>query len=242
MVRLGRVLPLLVGLTTLACTSRTIDIGDTSTESSEGSSDSDATSTPGDGDGEPPNNGDGDGDDDLPGDGDGDGDPPGDGDGEPPGDGDGEPSEFSCDCVELDAVCPSAMGDGTAMNDCELPSPCGVVDGSAEAATCVLELLIAGAPARFAYNVTSSQGCGGGYNQWIGWFYILGPGAGVDNECFVDECDVGLGNPATQTPAGTLFAIEAPSYFADCLGESASVMTGCIFNGLEAGPAVGSCL
>lgn len=40
---------------------------------------------------------------------------------------------------------------------------------------------------------------------------------------------------------GLHFSLEDPSDFADCIGESASVMTGCIFNGLAAGSPVGDC-
>jgi hypothetical protein len=154
------------------------------------------------------------------------------------GDGDGD-SGFLCDCVELDMIC--TRDAATAMHECDAPSPCGVVNGDAAAAECVLELLIAGAPARFAYDITSGEGCGAGYNGWEGWFYILGPGEGIDNECSVDACDNDFGEWPSKEPSAKRYTFAPPAYYADCLGESASVMTDCIFNGLLIGVPIAEC-
>lgn len=146
----------------------------------------------------------------------------------------------SCGCVDLDPICtPDAA---LAMPECAaLPAPCGILNGNAEAAECVLQLLIAGEPARFAYDVTSSQGCPTGFNNWEGWFYILGPGQGIENECFIDECGNGFGDPPSATPSASHVVIEPPSFFAACLGQSGKVMTDCIFDGLSSATAVAEC-
>jgi hypothetical protein len=143
--------------------------------------------------------------------------------------------EPACACVELDRICTADAS--TAMSDCELPSPCGVVDGSAEPATCVLQLLVDGTPARFAYDI-DGPGCGFASGEtWSGWFYILGPGEGLDNECHEEWCDIAY----EQTRDARHYTIAESAYFADCLGKSASVMTGCIFNGLSIGDDVADC-
>lgn len=142
-----------------------------------------------------------------------------------------EPEPAPCGCVDLELVCDQASDE--AMYDCALPSPCGTVNGDAAAAECVLELLIDQEPARFRYDIDSQDDTEG----WTGWFYILGPGVGVDNECHREGWDFGV----DWTPSGTHYSLEAPAYFADCIGKSASVMTGCIFNGLSAGSALAEC-
>jgi hypothetical protein len=153
--------------------------------------------------------------------------------------GDDEPASM-CGCVDLEPICtPDAV---LAMPECAaLPAPCGIVNGNAEAAECVLQLLIAGEPARFAYDLTSSQGCPTGFNNWEGWFYILAPGQGIENECFIDECGNGFGDPPSATPSASHVEIEPPSFFAACLGESAKVMTDCIFDGLSSAAPVAEC-
>jgi hypothetical protein len=145
----------------------------------------------------------------------------------------GEPAP-SCSCVDLELICSDEPS--MAMADCELPSPCGVVDGSAEASTCVLELLIAGEPAKFEYDI-SGPGCGLGSENWSGWFYILGPSQGIDNECYYEHCDFSM----MHTPSANHYAIAEPEYYADCLGKTPEVQTGCIFNGLSIGSSVAEC-
>ncbi len=148
-------------------------------------------------------------------------------------------SGFLCDCVEFDPICtPNAV---TAMHDCALPSPCGLVDGNAVAADCVLHLLIAGEAARFEYDIISAQGCGAGYNKRQGWFYILDPDQGLETECFIDECENGIGEPPSQTPLATHQTIAEPAHFADCLGKTASIMTACIFSGLSPSTSITEC-
>lgn len=147
--------------------------------------------------------------------------------------------EFSCDCVELESVCSDDVA--LATNDCALPSPCGVVNGEAEAAACVLNLLIAGQPARFEYSIATGMGCGNGTRTWQGWFYILGPGQGLDNECYVDACNTSVDKPITMEPSASYYIIESAAYYEACLGGDASTMTGCIFNGLSKGSSVAEC-
>lgn len=142
--------------------------------------------------------------------------------------GDAEP----CSCVELDQICDL----GTAMNDCELPSPCGVLNGDAEAAMCILQLLVDGAPARFEYYITNPD-CYWENESWSGWFYILGPGVGIDNECHAECADLLAG----EIPTAHHYTIAEPAYFADCFGKTASVMTGCVVNGLSIGDEVVEC-
>lgn len=137
-------------------------------------------------------------------------------------DGDGDDVE-PCSCVEIDQVCDFG---GTAMN-CQLPSPCTTVSGSAESAMCVLQLLAEGTRARFYYDI-DGESCGLGQETSKGSFYILGPGVGIDNECHTP-----CGDFQSETPRANHYTIAEPSYFAGCIGESASVMTDCIFNGLS---------
>ena len=156
--------------------------------------------------------------------------------------GEGEPSTgpvpgFDCLCVYRDLICdPEAP---LALNDCDLPSPCPIVDGSAEAAECVLEMLIAQEPGRFRYSYESTEACGTGQYTWNGWFYILLGGEdasqriGFDNECYIDECNSTVSEPSSETPSAQSYELEEPAYFADCLGKEADVMTACIFNGLS---------
>jgi hypothetical protein len=152
--------------------------------------------------------------------------------------GDGDPG--ACDCTEYEVIC--TRNAAMAMHDCELPNPCGIVDKyDAEAAECVLELLIAGEPARFEYDIASTQGCDTGYNNQEGWFYILGPDEGLDNECFIDECENGFGEPPSQMPTAMRYTIDEPAHFADCLGGTASAMTNCIFSGLTSGSPIAEC-
>ena len=142
-----------------------------------------------------------------------------------------EPEPEPCGCVMLDEIC--GADSDQAMFECELPSPCGTVSGDAVAAECVLQLLVDQEPARFRYNIESQDQS----ESWRGWFYILGPGEGIDNECHFDGWDFCI----DRIPSAAHFELENPAYFADCLGKSASVMTGCIFNGLSKGPAVAEC-
>jgi hypothetical protein len=136
-----------------------------------------------------------------------------------------------CTCVEganLNFSCDEAT-----LNDCDVPSPCGLVNlGSpdADVATCVLQLLVdQEQPSQFDYYVSYD----GGFESWEGTFYILGPGIGTDLECHNVDFSHYL------TPAA--YAINEPAYFQDCLGKTASVMTGCIFNGLTAMELVAAC-
>jgi hypothetical protein len=136
-----------------------------------------------------------------------------------------------CTCVvgeNLGFICTEAT-----LNDCDLPSPCGVVSIStpdAEAATCVLQLLIDQAqPSQFDHFETYDDG----FEDWSGTFYILGPGTGIDLDCHQVDLSGDF------TPA--VHAINEPAYFQACLGQTASEMTECIFNGLTATEPVPLC-
>jgi hypothetical protein len=141
---------------------------------------------------------------------------------------------FTCACVELDQLC--AAPEATAMQDCDLPEPCGIVeDGDPVAATCVLRLLADQQPSRFRYRISQNDGFQS--EIWTGTFYILGPGEGLDNECYEEYFDLSYIHDET----GFHYALEAPAYFEDCIGKTTSVMTGCIFNGLTETIAIDVC-
>jgi hypothetical protein len=141
----------------------------------------------------------------------------------------GEP----CACVEsLELICDDQYRP-TALHDCWVPNPCGRVhldEPNADMATCVLQQLVdQDQPSRFDY-IAHVPG-GWGDDTYVGTFYVLGPGTGLDLECVHYSYDCCAPPPGVATPA--FHTLEDPAYFQDCIGESASVMTGCIFNGLE---------
>jgi hypothetical protein len=139
----------------------------------------------------------------------------------------------SCTCLaSLDLVCDGANRP-MALHDCEVPNPCGLVDSdnpNADVVTCVLQLLVdQDQPSRFDY-VAHVPG-GWGDDTYLGTFFILGPGAGIDLECVHPSYDCCSPPPPIATPA--FHDIQPPAYFQDCIGKTLSVMTGCIFNGLD---------
>jgi hypothetical protein len=149
------------------------------------------------------------------------------------GDGDGDDGGESCSCiVSEDLICASSTRP-MALDDCDVPDPCDLVDSdvpSEEVATCVLQLLIdQDQPSRFDYiaHVPGSWGD----DTYVGSFFVLGPGTGIDLECVHLSYDCCSPPPPAITPS--FHSIREPAYFEDCLGKTASVMTGCIFNGLE---------
>lgn len=141
--------------------------------------------------------------------------------------GDEDPGEDPgvCGCVFSGGVCEGWHS----VWDCTLPDPCpNVTDNSdEEAATCVLNLLVEQEPARFFYKFREPTSLG--HEEWAGWFYILGPGEGIDGECHSWQHDFHYGEDVTVARA----QLETPAYFADCIGKSLSVMNGCIFNGID---------
>lgn len=147
----------------------------------------------------------------------------------------------SCACiVSNELVCDDALRP-TALYECDVPSPCGVVnlqEPDAEIASCVLQLLVDQAtPSRFDYVSPMYGGWGNGL--YIGTFYILGTGTGIDLACEHPSWD--CCSPPPPVPMVAHHAINDPAYFLDCLGESDTVMTGCIFNGLELSDPVPVC-
>lgn len=135
-----------------------------------------------------------------------------------------------CTCVDLDGICTGQ----NSIYDCDLPAPCPTIteQSNAEDASCVLNLLVEQQPARFYYDFYESKSLG--FESWSGWFYILGQGQGIDGECYQSQFDFSYSQVETVVSAG----LEAPAYFADCLDETASVMRGCIFNGISANGSV----
>lgn len=126
-----------------------------------------------------------------------------------------------CTCVELDLVCTKDVGMATA--DCELEAPCGRLDAGNDATECVRQLLITQAPARFEYQFIVA-----GNQIYSGWFYILGPGEGLDNECFEDieafENDL--------VPTAAYYELSEPAYFDACPGDGSDEARGCVLAGL----------
>ncbi len=145
----------------------------------------------------------------------------------------------ACSCVTPELVCDDALRP-TALHECDVAHPCGVVDidlPDAEVAACVLQLLVdQDTPSRFDYLDSNTGGWGNGY--YVGTFYILGTGTGIDLACEQPSYDIG---PPPPVATVAYHAINEPAYFADCLDESATVMTGCIFNGLSLGELVAEC-
>lgn len=146
-----------------------------------------------------------------------------------------------CTCVESpDLICNYSRRP-MALNDCEVPEPCGVVDlddPNADVATCVLQLLIdQDQPSRFDY-IAHVPG-GWGDDTYLGTFFVLGPGEGIDLECVLPSYDCCAPPPPIVTPA--FHGIREPAYFENCLGLTASLMAECIFNGLEMMDIVPEC-
>ncbi|MEM7152809.1 MAG: hypothetical protein AAF799_08200 [Myxococcota bacterium] len=149
----------------------------------------------------------------------------------------GEP-ESRCTCVDLDRVC--SHDTELATFDCELPEPCGVLHDqgvSFDTVTCVLDLLIDQEPARFRYHFQNDIGTWE-TETWSGWFYILGPGQGLDNECYRHEIDQYEENIAT----ANLYTLADPSVFLDCIGLTVDAKRACLLAGLEAGDSAPECL
>lgn len=146
----------------------------------------------------------------------------------------GEPEpEPACDCVDFDLVC----GDDShlATLDCELPTPCGVLnDEGVDPAPveCILQLLIEQQPARFQYHFEQPG------TTWDGWFYILGSGVGLDNECTIYR---GGGASDDTIPQANDYDLADPATFEDCLGGSTNEMRSCLLAGLQKSHSVPQC-
>lgn len=147
----------------------------------------------------------------------------------------------SCACIELHEFVCDDENRPMALHDCDVPNPCGRVNldsPDADVATCVLELLIEqDQPSRFDY-IAHVPGDWGD-DTYRGTFFVLNPNTGADIECLYPSYDCCGPPPPVVTPA--FHELEDPAYFEDCLGKTASVMTGCIFNGVHALAAVPEC-
>jgi hypothetical protein len=144
----------------------------------------------------------------------------------------------TCFCVDLELVC----GDQADMAtyECALPSPCGLLDDKgddAETTECVVQLLIAQQPARFQYEFSNDLDDGFETETWSGWFYILGPGEGLDNECYFYKLDLG-GSPMS---SAAHYLLAEPAFFEGCLGGTADEMRSCLLSGLDKGEPLAVC-
>ena len=132
----------------------------------------------------------------------------------------GQPTP-KCECVQEESLCNGEVY--WAFQNCGLPRPCSTLHGDKDAAECVLGLLVnQDQPSRFEYEIEA------GNTDYVGVFYILGTGMGLDTSC---EFVSGFVND--EIPVADEFTLEPPEYFADCIGKASHVMTGCIFNGMH---------
>lgn len=150
-------------------------------------------------------------------------------------------ADESCSCIESRELVCDDQTRPMALHDCEVPNPCGTIDlddPSADVATCILQLLVdQEQPSRFDYVAHVSGDWGD--DTYVGTFFILGTGEGVDLECVYPSYDCCAPPPPVVTP--TFHGLQEPAYFQDCIGKATSVMAGCIFNGVEQMDVVAEC-
>ena len=149
----------------------------------------------------------------------------------------GEP-EPTCACVDLDLVCGDL--EGVATFDCALPNPCGLLDDEGDdpdTVACILDLLIAQEPARFQYRFQNSIDGGWEVRTWSGWFHILEPGVGLDNECYLRMVDFS----GSSTPSANHYTLAEPSVFEECAEMDADDMRACLLGLLEVGEPANEC-